>query len=46
MEKKMPGIGPACREHHHSSRRKKLTRCEKLAQKERRKAERRERKER
>ena len=31
-------------EHHHASARKPLTRCEKLEQKERRKAERRERK--
>lgn len=34
----------SCREHHHNSRRKKLTRCEKMAQKEWRKAERQERK--
>ena len=30
----------ACKEHHHSSPRKPLTRCEKLARKEQRKAER------
>ena len=34
----------ACREHHHANGRKPLTRCEKLAQKEQRKANRQERK--
>lgn len=33
-----------CRDHHHNSRRKKLTRCEKLERKEQRKAEQQERK--
>ena len=34
----------ACREHHHASERKPLTRCEKLARKEQRQAERQARK--